>query len=165
MSSQNNKDLINSTVCNVLEHTAFLFPEVADLSEGIEFEDFDFVRVRLNISGDEDGEVMMMAPAEFCLELSANMLGEDIKKDESVEKHMDALKEALNIITGQLLTEIYGEKAVFDLSAPEAEVIEKEAFFELISKHDYSLVMSDEFPVITIFSVKKEANEHQSVGS
>lgn len=162
MSHQNLKERLNRVTCKALEQAAFVFPEPADLQNGVNFHGFNFVRSKLTFSGVDSGEVMIMAPAELCMELSANMLGEDINPNCPKEKYMDALKETLNIMAGQLLTSLYGEKEVFDLTAPEAKEISKGDFFALIAKNDYALAVSDEYPIITILNLKKNADEHKS---
>ena len=64
----------------------------------------------------------MVASAAILQELAANMLG--IDEDEEIEetqKH-DALKEALNVICGNVLPAIAGRQAVFNIGAPEMVV-------------------------------------------
>jgi CheY-specific phosphatase CheX len=158
----NLKETLNTVACRVLEQTAFLFPEPADLQDGINFEEFDFIMSKISFSGDKVGEISLIVPSEFCVELSANMLGEDADGNES-EKHKDALKETLNIITGQLLIELYGDKAVFNLTPPEVIDLSRDEFFSIISENDYALALSDELPVITIHKLKKESHERSSI--
>ncbi len=163
MNLQNIKEQLNSITCKVLERATFIFPEPADRLDDINFHKFNFVRSRLTFSGVDSGEIIIMAPVELCKELSANMLGEDINPDCPKEKYLDALKEALNILAGRLLISLYGKEKIFDMTAPEATELSKTEFFALIAKDDYALAVSDEYPIITMLNLEKNANEHKSI--
>lgn len=165
MDQQTLRETLNNAVCRVLEQTAFMFPEPADMLDGISFDDIKFVLTELSFSGDECGEVFLIVPDEFCAELSANMLGEDIDDADPKDKRIDALKEILNIIAGQLLTDIYGEKAMFNLTAPKVKDLPQDEFFSIIDKNEYACSISDEHPIIAIFTLEKESHEHKSIGS
>ena len=63
----------------------------------------------------------MMTVSEGVLtELSANMLGVD-DQDTDREQRLDALKETINILCGNLLPALAGKEAVFDIGAPKIE--------------------------------------------
>ncbi len=164
----NNKKImeaINETVSNVLEQTAFMFPESVDMASGISFEDFEYVLVKLNFSGDNAGEIKMVIPVDFCAELSANLLGEDIGDVDPEENNFDSAKELLNIVSGQLLVSLFGDKALFSLINLDVTKIEKEAFFSMIEGCEYHCCMVDDYPVITIFSLQETADECKSISS
>jgi hypothetical protein len=74
MSNQNVMEAINKTVSGVLEQTAFMFPEPADLTSDISFEDFDYVLVKLNFSGDKSGDIKMIIPIDFCAKTCNNWI-------------------------------------------------------------------------------------------
>jgi len=163
MSMQNLKDTINSVVCSTLERTAFMFPDPAEEFRDSDFESCKLIMTRLNYSGNKEGQVSLIVTTDFCLELSVNMLGEEI--DDQSENFRDALKETLNIIVGQLLIKLYGGEAIFNLTAPEICELTKDDFCAIISENNYALAYSDEWPIITILDSKKEANEHSSISS
>ena len=165
MQEQAIKETLNDVVGHVLEQTAFMFPEPMDMQDGISFDEFDFILARLTFDGEKKGVIMFIVPKEFCIELAGNMLGEELNPDEPDGKDMDALKEILNIIAGRFLTEMFGEKAIFNLATPEVMEISRENFFSLITENEYACSMSDEYPLITIFSDKKEQYEHSGAGS
>lgn len=165
-SNQEMKEVTLQTVMEVLEQTAFVFPDAVDMLDGVSFDDLSFIMVKLNFTGDYKGEVRMILAIDFCTELAANLLGEDIEDSTPDENNYDSAKEMLNIISGQLLTRMFGDEALFSLTAPEVEELPNEKLFELIDKSDYALCMVDEFPVITMFTLEEEKkNEHQSIGS
>ncbi len=159
------KTLLNDVVCRVLEQTAFLFPEPGNLSDGISFEAREFLSASLLFSGDRKGNVVLILPVEMSLELAANLLGEDEEIDVSTEKHFDAAKEILNIIVGQLLTELYGDKALFDLTPPNVREISREELFALIEQNEYALSVADDYPIVALLNPTVKEHEHQSSGS
>jgi CheY-specific phosphatase CheX len=160
MIDHNRKESLNEIVSKVFEQTAFLFPEAADLSGGISFEDFELIHVYISFTGDAEGEVSMVLPFEMCRELSSNILGEDFPETEEREKAIDAVKEMLNIITGQLLTKLFGHKGLFNLSSPELKELNREEFFGSLEQKDYSCHLIEQYPVITTISIKAGVYEH-----
>ena len=164
MSDADYKKIINNTVGGVLEQTAFMFPEPADMVEGVSFEEFDFIIVSLDFTGDRSGSVKMIVPVEFCGELSANLLGEEIGDSDPGENNFDAAREMLNIVAGQLLVSIFGDKALFSLANLQAKSLDKEEIFGIIGETDYACSMVDDYPVITIFSLEGKIYEHKSIG-
>jgi hypothetical protein len=98
-----------------LENLAFLFcsPEEGDPG-GVG----PFQRLGVSFSGPFKGRLTMDVSAGVLPELAANMLGMD-EAEVSSEEQQDAAAEALNVICGNLLPEIAGKQAVFDIDAPE----------------------------------------------
>lgn len=160
MIDQNRRESLNEIVVKVFEQTAFLFLERADLAGGISFDDMELIHVHISFSGDAEGEVSIILPLEMCRELSSNILGEDISEADERDKSIDAVKEILNIITGQLLTKLFGFKALFNLSAPQVMELNREEFFSAIEAKDYTCHLAEEYPVITTLLVKAGAYEH-----
>ena len=95
-----------------------MFPEAINLQDGIAFGDQDLICVSLSFSGERSGDISLILPTALCQELSANILGEDMTEDGAPEKGLDAAKETLNIIAGQLLIQVFGETAIFNLPRP-----------------------------------------------
>jgi CheY-specific phosphatase CheX len=150
--------ILNSVVSNVMEQTAFVFPESADLDDGINIEEHNFLSTTLAFSGDRQGKVVLILPVNLCKELSANLLGED--KDSTEEQYTDAAEEVLNIITGQLLTSLYGEEAVINLTPPRSGRISGNELFSLIENKIYALSKVDDQPIIIILSLPEKVHEH-----
>jgi len=166
MSKNEYKDITLRTVMEVLEQTAFVFPEPSDMLDGVSFDDHKFIMVSLGFSGDRKGRVNMIMATEFCAELAANLLGEELEETVPEENDFDSAREMLNIISGQLLTRIFGEEALFSLSAPEVEEIVNDRLFQMIDSEDYALCMVDEYPVIAMFTLEEApSHEHQSTNS
>jgi CheY-specific phosphatase CheX len=71
----------------------------------------------LQYSGPFKGCLLVLLSPEVLSILSSNMLGRDDSPDESVEH--DALREMANVICGNSLPAIFGDKEPFHLGAPE----------------------------------------------
>ena len=163
MAKQDFKELLNEVVCRVMEQMAFVFPEPADLSDGVAFDDIELLLTSLSFKGDKEGQVSLIVPVEFCMELSANLLGKDIAKAGTREEYGDAVKEILNIITGQLLIRLFGEEVMFNLTAPEIKDISGEEIFPLIENNVYSFSMADDHPIIATLTLAEKAHEHKGI--
>lgn len=163
MSNKKTMEIINDTVSGVLEQTAFMFPEPVDMASGVAFDDFEYVQVKLKFSGNKSGEVRMIMPVDFCAELSANLLGEDIGDVDPEENNFDSAKELLNIITGQLLVNLFGDTVLFSLTDLEVKKLENEDFFSMIEGREYQCCLVDDYPVITIFTLQELADECKSL--
>lgn len=157
---------MNEVVCRVLQETAFFFPEPTDVIEGVDYDSLDMVEVSLSYTGEISGKIILLLSAAFCRELSANMLGEDTDESDSSEAFHDAAKELVNITAGQLMTELHGTKAVFNLSAPELRELTSGDLFGLLERHELTCCcMADEHPVIAILTEGTLEDEYQSSGS
>lgn len=99
------------------EQLAFLFPEPGDLSGNSD--DCAETAARIRFSGAFSGELIVALSTSALAELADNMLGLDDGWESSVEQQHDAFREVLNVLCGNLLPELAGSKAVFDLAAPE----------------------------------------------
>lgn len=163
MKNQTPKEALGTVICRILEQTAFMFPEPVDMEDGISLDEYEYNIAKLAFDGDNSGEIILIVPVEFRAELAANMLGEDIEESDSKGKHADALREILNIIAGQFLTTLYGEKAIFNLKPPVVSELPQEEFFSLIEENDYTCVISDEYPVISYLTLTEESHERSGI--
>lgn len=124
MEGNPNVALVLDSVCKmILEELAFLFCESQDATA------FDYSHVKdahkaqLRFEGPKNGLVEIAAGRNLCLLLAGNMLGIEADEENAQVYANDALKEALNVVSGRFLTEAYGEEAVFNLNAPEIGTI------------------------------------------
>jgi CheY-specific phosphatase CheX len=114
------RELLASVVGGVLEDAAFVLatpredapPDV--VSECA-------VCVRQAFRGPVTGHCEIRVPLDLAVILAANMLGMTSGGADAREICLDAMKEALNIICGSLLTEMAGEEPIFHLGTPEAQ--------------------------------------------
>ncbi len=110
------KNALEQIAARVLEDTAFVFalPREEPVAEGA----WTPLGIGLQFRGPVNGRCELWAQRELGMLISANMLGMDEDSPDANAACVDALKEALNIFCGNLLTEIAGEEPVFDLTPP-----------------------------------------------
>ncbi len=103
----------------ILEESAFLFSErleIADEPKAF----WNPVGVELFWEGPSNGRMRLWADPELLTVLAANMLGIEETDPVCASKGLDALKETLNMIVGNCLTEAWGPGPVFQLHIPDA---------------------------------------------
>ncbi|MEN6624722.1 MAG: chemotaxis protein CheX [Candidatus Sumerlaeia bacterium] len=115
-------EALSATFCRVIEQLAFMFAEPAE-KEAIPTPDGECVSVAMRFEGALAGGLRLAVPAAMCGELAGNMLGMDPDDEQAIAKGLDALKELLNVICGNILTDIAGEEAVFSLSIPTSQAL------------------------------------------
>jgi CheY-specific phosphatase CheX len=119
MNSIERTDQVRKVMARVLEDASFVFAD--DLppaaQEGISSE--TIMGVSLAFKGERTGEFRLWADPPFAALLAANMTGIDADSPQALEKGADAMKEMMNIIAGNALTELFGTTAVFDLGIPQ----------------------------------------------
>lgn len=120
-----NKDEINVTtlqvVGRVLEETAYLFTDEIEESAIPDITNWEAEGVKLHFTehnGTRLGAVHLWVTKGFATLAASNMLGVEEDDPLASQKGMDALREILNVILGNLLTEVYGEEPVFDINLP-----------------------------------------------
>ena len=146
----NLNETISEVVCDVFEKLAFMFGEVADRDELPAAADTN-VRATMTYSGATTGSLSVTVPQEVCFEIAANVLGTDSDEIEDAQSH-DALKEVLNVLCGNLLTAVAGEDPVFDLSVPEIDQIDANAWTALVEDNNNIVFLIDDSPVIVRFT-------------
>lgn len=112
------KDLLRDITVSVLESAAFLFVD----EEKLDFSSITetgFSGARIQFSGFQEGRVFLWMTEETADAAARNMLGLDDDYEVNDKQRDDVLKEILNMITGNLLTGMFGEKVIFKLSIPE----------------------------------------------
>jgi CheY-specific phosphatase CheX len=156
---------LREVISAVMEQTAFMFPEPAGLEDGFTFDELEVVVVTLRFSGDREGEMSLVFPVELCHELAANILGEEKADEISRDQCADAAKEMLNIITGQMLTRLFGDGALFNLSAPVCIDPAQEEFFAALEERDFACFRIDTYPVIATFMIMSGHYANKGTGS
>ncbi len=110
------KAIVTKESVQTLEKLAFIFamPEEEDITP----EEGETVDVAIRFSGPFSGSMLVLYPQGDLDELAANMLGLDDEDEISGDQKLDALKETINIVCGNVLPAIGGKEAVFDIDAP-----------------------------------------------
>jgi CheY-specific phosphatase CheX len=96
------------------EELAFMFTD-SELNEQQSEAEYE-AGAELAFSGPVEGKLLLQMYGKVLVLLTRNLLAEEVKLEESLLE--DSLKEVTNIICGNLLPNIAGSEAVFDISAP-----------------------------------------------
>jgi CheY-specific phosphatase CheX len=145
---KNEERKILKEVCfGVFEQLAFMFGDELEDDE-IEAESNRFLRASMGFRGPQQGTVAIVVPMTISTLLTTNILGleEDQKIDE--DSAIDALKELLNTITGRLMTALFGEDVVVDLTIPVTEELDHAAWEDLVEDSQYLAITIEETPVL-----------------
>ena len=147
--SHEHHDVIETVVTDVMEQMAFVFVDPAEIT------DFDqmpeqAVCVTLIFSGAADGKLTVIADRAVGRELAANLAGEDQVSEEAADQ---AIKEVVNVIAGQLLTEIAGTQPVFDLNPPESEALSESAWRAAIEDPAAVALLTEDQPLLVRFEM------------
>ena len=135
-------------VCfNVFEQLAFMFGDEIENDE-LEIDADSFLRASMGFKGAKQGSVEIIVPMTISKLLACNILG--LEEDQNIDQEtaIDALKELLNTITGKLMTTMYGEDDVVDLSIPQTEEIDLEAWQSLVDSNAYIALTIEDTPIL-----------------
>lgn len=140
------EELIADVFCQVLEKFAFMFGETCEKEELIIEED-RYLQATINFHGFISGVFGIASPVSLCVDLAANILGIDPDDQMASEDGGDALKELLNVICGQILTRIFGEETIFNLSVPTLQEMDRDAWRDLIDEPETIGLLLDDIPM------------------
>lgn len=112
---------LTDVFCRVMESMAFYFLDPIEADEARDLSDTvsQYQQVTMRFDGPHKGSILMYMPLSMFTTLSANMLGVDEGDQQALSQQNDAVRELLNIVCGQSLTEIWGTGPVFDLRIPQ----------------------------------------------
>lgn len=130
--------VLREITVSVLQTAAFLLVDEED-TELSENNVPDFRGASIQFSGFKEGRVILWMPAETADIAARNMLGIDDDSEVNDKQRDDAQMEILNMITGNLLTGIYGENVIFRLCIP-----------EMVSNVELSESMTDTTAVLSV---------------
>ncbi|SRR5690554_3510651 len=93
----------------------FIMDESADVAEGRP----PWLAVTVSFTGPLKGKLTMRVSSEVPAPLAANMLGLADDQTPTREQQLDALRELLNVICGNMLPLLAGSDEVFNVGAPD----------------------------------------------
>ncbi len=135
-------------VCyGVFEQFAFMFADDPEDDE-IETDADSFLRASMSFSGPQQGTVSIVVPGTITRLMAANILGLEDGQHIDDDTSVDALKELLNTITGRLMTSLYGEDIVIDLSIPVTDALNHEEWETLVASNEYLAITIEDNPVL-----------------
>lgn len=137
--------IIRGSLCDILENFAFMFAEAPDDHKA---PDEPCLAVRMSFAGPLSGTALLAVPASLAAELAANVLGVDPEEQDNPLMAMDALKELLNVATGNFVTALAGEMPVFDLSIPERVEFDPAKWNALSDSPDAIVLLVEDRPIL-----------------
>lgn len=142
------KAALEAVFPRVLEESAFLFAEPSD-TDGEQNAPDDAVCVSIDFTGARSGSLNMAISTSLGREISMNLIGNDQGEAVPDSAAHDALGELLNVTCGNVLTEIAGEKPVFNLSVPRIAPISAEEWKSFFASPDMAAFKVDGQIVLT----------------
>lgn len=151
--SKEHFEVLGRVFCSVLERMAFMFGEAAeagDLPDTVA----DPVKASISFEGPIRGTLLLAIPREMCSEVAANSLGMDAGDPEAVSRGEDAFKELINVLCGNVLTEVAGDEVIFDLSIPEMKATSESDWKALQEDENTALFLVDDYPALVQFNIQ-----------
>ena len=144
----NANDILIKVCCDVFESLSFMFGEAIDLDE-VDSESESFINVSISYKGNRAGAVFLIVSDETAKILAYNILGiDEDEEDLPSESYMDALTELLNIICGQVITAMFGDEPVFDLTVPETKIISLDEWQKSVDSGNFLVLNFDDEPIL-----------------
>ncbi|HNT33855.1 MAG TPA: chemotaxis protein CheX [bacterium] len=140
-------ETLNRIVCDVFERMAFMFGEIVEKASLPSLQRTGYL-AKMGFEGPICGSVSMAVAQSMCPVIAANVLGMDEDDEFVTEKSLDALKEMLNVICGQIVTSLAGDEPVFDLSVPQVVDIGADEWKSLMDQEESLAFIVDDEPVL-----------------
>jgi CheY-specific phosphatase CheX len=151
MNNNERTDMVRKVMARVLEDASFVFADDLPVAAQEDVSPENIMGVSLAFNGERTGEFRLWANPPFAALLAANMTGIDADSPLAREKGADAMKEMMNIIAGNALTELFGTTVVFDLGIPLAA---DRALFEADRTAPSGIwLMAEEHPVLLVTEI------------
>ena len=107
---------------------------------------------QVNFKGIVSGRYSVICQEMFGRNLANNLLGMDEEIDE--EQVCDALKEMINVLSGNLLTDTYGAEHVFTLTSPKVRLANLSEVEEIFNRPVFCYLGEDQ-PVAVSFILEE----------
>jgi len=147
MMNKEHRKILRDVCFSVFEQLAFMFGDELDDDE-IEIHADTFLRASMGFKGTLQGSIAIIVPETISTTLAANILGLDDDQEVYPDTALDALQELLNTITGRLMTELFGEDPVIDLTIPVTEKLNHADWESLVESGECLAINIDENPVL-----------------
>jgi CheY-specific phosphatase CheX len=146
-------DVVSQVFCDVLERFAFMFGEPAEKT-GFPAPGPGCIAAVIRFFGEQSGSMTVAVTGDTCAEIAANVLGIDPDDERVADSGADALKEVLNVACGHILTELAGDKPVFDISIPETVALDGLGWTSMLASDDTVALLVDGAPILVRFSIQ-----------
>ena len=141
------EEVLRKVCYEVFEQLAFMFcEEIYESALGSNSD--SFMKASMSFKGYSSGTIEIIMSSSFAQSLAINILG--INQSENIEPGIaeDAFKELLNTICGRMLTSLFGDKVVFNLTVPEASKINNEELGSIVEKNEHITIDVEDNPVL-----------------
>ncbi|HPW69640.1 MAG: chemotaxis protein CheX [Desulfomonilia bacterium] len=112
------------------------------------------IHAHITFEGPSSGELGLLMDPDFAAELASRILGVDEKGDLLQEMVVDAVKELLNVICGQFLTQRFGYEPAFTLGVPRVFPLSAQACNVLLTSPSILIFQSNDSIVPAYVRVK-----------
>lgn len=131
--------------CRVMESLAFYFVDPVEAHQVNMDLDLQspYLHASMRFEGPHVGQINMYLPQSMMTTIWANMLGCDEEDEHSASQQKDAVCELLNVICGQVLTEIWGTGPIFDLRLPNITSIERDQVASIALQNESHCFIGD----------------------
>lgn len=147
MMTKDDRQILRDVCFSVFEKLAFMFGDELEEDE-LDSEEERFLKAAMSFKGTNPGTVIIVLPKLVTSQLAHNILGIEEEQEIDEDTPVDALKELLNTITGRLMTSLFGDEAVIDLTIPVTEEIDRDSWESLASDDNYLKISIDDAPVL-----------------
>jgi len=148
-------EILRQVVLEVCSQLAFLMGEVVE-PDAVACPGGEFVQGSIAFSGPKQGRLQAMMPIETASLLAYSILGIDESEPLEPGAAEDAVREVLNTICGRMITELYGESEVFNLTVPETCAVAPDAWDAMRTAPDVLVCSLEEAPLLLAFIVDEE---------
>jgi len=141
------RKILREVCFSIFEQLAFMVGDEPENDE-IEIDADRFLRASMGFKGIKQGTVEIVVPWTISSLIACNILG--LEEDQIVDEDssIDALKELLNTITGRLMTSMFGEDTVMDLTIPITEALDHAAWESLVEGGAFLAVTIEDTPIL-----------------
>jgi hypothetical protein len=149
-------EVLHEVLTETLENFAFLFSESVD-QESAWPDGVPCMRATIAFRGEgHQGELALVIPVALCREMAANILG--IDQEEATDSTADdAVKELTNVVAGGFAARNFGKSVVFDLGAPESEILSSDEVARGFLPPGAIAMQVDAYLISAVVSVRADA--------
>jgi CheY-specific phosphatase CheX len=148
---------IHAVIVRIMEDWALMLVEQAEANTSIFELEQPFYVSQVSFKGVVNGRYSIVCQSEFGKTLATNLLGMEEEISDSQIK--DALKEMINVMSGNLLTDTYGADNVFNLTSPEVTTAGAEEVERLFERPHFCY-LGDDQPVAVSFVLEEMPDEY-----
>jgi CheY-specific phosphatase CheX len=147
------ESIVSQVFCDVMEKLTFMFGEEVGIDE-LYPEGDNYHIVTMTFSGYKKGSIKLIVPESMAGEIAANVLGVSETDSRTIALALDSLKEVVNVLCGRILTELEGDKPIFNLSVPETQSINEKQWEKYLQNEEYMAFVVDGFNILLDFQIE-----------